>query len=299
MKIVNILFATITLLATWSLSVMAQPIQQPYTFSSMGVELKGTLWLPGTAGSYPAVICLHGSGKIDRNGFYIKGFAEYFSKRGIAVLAFDKRGVGESGGEYPGSYGGSMVQYAADAIAALHTLNKLPEIDGRQIGLFGVSQGGYIIPLAAAMDKKNVAFTIIVSGPIVSIGKENLFSDLTGNAQGSPTGISAEEIRTRLAEYDPKGYNPYPFVEEMFKPGLWVWGANDRSVPPVESLENLKKIKKRWDRKFTWKVFENADHGLKYSPTGNRWETPSSAPLIDGYYETMEQWLIEIGVIKN
>ena len=274
--------------------------KEDFSFENLGVKLKGTLWLPAseTKKTFPAVVCVHGSGKIDRNDSYIKEFAEHFSKKGIAVLTYDKRGVGESGGDYEGGFGGSMVAYAADAISAINNLKKRDDIDSKKIGLFGVSQGGYIIPLAAAMDKRNVAFTIIVSGPVISIAEESFYSNLTGDSNGKPTGKSKEQIKKELKAYGSKGYNPYPFVEEMIKPGLWLYGGLDKSVPVEESLANLKEIKNRWKRKFTIKVFPNANHGMKESKTGNRWEKPTPTKTVEGYFETMEKWLEEIEVIK-
>ncbi|MEZ5347453.1 MAG: prolyl oligopeptidase family serine peptidase [Pyrinomonadaceae bacterium] len=273
--------------------------KEDISFESMGVKLKGTLWRPAGEGPHPAIVCAHGSGKIDRNDSYIREFAEYFSQKGIAVFTYDKRGVGESGGEYQGSFGGSMVVYAADVISAVNDLKKRADIRKDQVGLFGVSQGGYIIPLAAAMDKRGVAFTIIVSGPVVSIAEENLYSNLTGDTDGKPTGKTKEEITKELKEYGSKGYDPYPFVEEMIRPGLWLYGELDKSVPVEESTANLEEIKTRWKRKFTIRVFPDADHGLKKTKTGNRWELPEPVETVDGYFETIEKWLADQAVIKN
>ena len=273
--------------------------KEEFSFQSLGVTLQGTLWLPDSGGPYPAVVCVHGSGKITRKDTYANEFAEYFVKRGVAVLTYDKRGVGKSGGTYVGSFGGSMVVYAADAVSAIQRLKKRDDIVGSKIGLFGVSQGGFVIPLAAAMDKKDVAFSIIISGPIVSIGEQNLYNDLTGNAAGKPTGKKRPEITEKLKAYGSKGYDPSPFVVEMFKPGLWIWGALDKTIPVEESLAELKAIKAEFKRKFTWKIFPNGDHGLKKSKTGYRTEIPRPTETVDGYFETMERWLVDIKVLKG
>ncbi len=89
----------------------------PVEFVSRGATLKGTLYLPAVPGPHPAIVTVNGSGRLTRHDQYPQQIARYFPPRGIAVLAFDKRGCGESGGDYPGSYGSSMVVYANDVVA--------------------------------------------------------------------------------------------------------------------------------------------------------------------------------------
>ena len=85
------------------------------------------------------------------------------------------------------------------------------DIDAGQIGLWGISQAGWIIPIAAAVSRGDVAFTIIVSGPTVSIAEENYYSELTGDDQMKPTNLSREEISRRLKEITPAGLDASAF----------------------------------------------------------------------------------------
>jgi len=260
-------------------------------FESRGARLVGTLYLPTGQGPHPVMIGVHGSGYVDRSDLYQGEAARYFASRGVAFFMYDKRGVGESSGTYPGSYSSSMVIYATDALAAADLMASRDDIDDSQIGLWGVSQAGWIIPLAASMDQERIAFTVIVSGPTVSILEENAYSDLTGQTQGRPTGASHESIDEAMAKLESKGLDASVFIAELRIPGLWIYGALDQSVPWRQGIKDLKEIAEEWDRDFTWKVFEGANHGLRAARTGGPWERPTPTQPVDGYLEYMADWL--------
>ena len=208
--------------------------------SHQRTTLRGTLWKPADVkGSVPAIVCVHGSGKIDRNGDYITEVADYFSRRGVAVLCFDKRGVGKSGGQYVGSYSSSMIVYAMDGLAGLDYLRSRPDIDADGVGVFGLSQGGFLIPVMAAVARDKLAFSIIVSGPTVSIMEQNRFCDLTGISAGRDTGMDQEEVYRQLAETESKGFTPMPYIAEMKQPALWIFGEHDKSIPIRFSIRDL------------------------------------------------------------
>jgi pimeloyl-ACP methyl ester carboxylesterase len=108
------------------------------------VQLAGTYTVPAGKGPFPAVALLTGSGPEDRNStlFGHQPFAvlaDYLTRRGVAVLRFDDRGVGQSGGTLAGT---TSLDYAADARAALAWLRARPEVKKNKVGLVGHSQGG-------------------------------------------------------------------------------------------------------------------------------------------------------------
>lgn len=260
-------------------------------FESRGARLAGTLYLPASQGPHPVMVGVHGSGRVDRSDLYQNEAARFFAPRGVAFFLFDKRGVGASTGTYPGSYSSSMIIYANDVLAAVDQLLTRSDIDASRIGLWGVSQAGWIIPIAASMDQERIAFTITVSGPTVSILEENLYSDLTGLTNGRPSGASAKEIDQAMAAAAPKGIDASAFIAEMKMPGLWIYGALDQSVPWRQGIADLKEIAEAWDRDFTWKVFEGANHGMRASKTGGTWERPQPTRPVDGYFDYMATWL--------
>jgi pimeloyl-ACP methyl ester carboxylesterase len=134
-----------------------------------GIKLAGTLTVPRGRGPFPAVVLLTGSGPQDRDESLLghKPFlvlSDYLTRRGIAVLRLDDRGVGGSGGDTMKT---TLNEEADDALAAVAFLKTRQEIDPGKIGLAGHSEGGYIAPLAASRSR-DVAFVVLLAGPGLS-----------------------------------------------------------------------------------------------------------------------------------
>jgi dipeptidyl aminopeptidase/acylaminoacyl peptidase len=157
----------------------------PMTFASGDIRLAGSLRLPPPPGRHPAVVYAHGSGPGTRD--QISLLAHFFLHRGIAVLGYDKRGIGGSTGDWRRI---DFPELAADALAAVHYLGSRPDIDPQKVGLYGISQGGWIVSLAASRSP-DVAFFISHSGPGVSPRKQE-FTMLTNIMTAS--GFSQDEI---------------------------------------------------------------------------------------------------------
>lgn len=134
------------------------------------VELHGTLMLPAADRPSPAVVFLHGSGPHARAWF--RPYAEEFARLGLASLAFDKRGSGESSGSWVTA---SLEDLAGDAVAAVEYLRAQQGIDARRIGFWGVSQAGWVAPLAASKSHE-IAFMILISGGGASPRESEIFS---------------------------------------------------------------------------------------------------------------------------
>ena len=133
------------------------------------VRLAGTLTLPSGKGPFPVAVLVSGSGANTRDepilGHQIfLVLADHLTRHGIAVLRYDKRGVGESSGDYPKA---TTQDFADDAQAAVRYLATRPDIDRRRIGLIGHSEGGLIVPIVAARDP-SVSFIVLMAGPGVN-----------------------------------------------------------------------------------------------------------------------------------
>lgn len=137
-------------------------------FASGGLRLAGTLTSPATAGRHPAVILVHGSGAENRD--FILPWARFLIRRGVAVFGYDKRGVGESAGDWNAA---SFDALASDVVAAFEYLKTRKDIDPEQIGMIGVSQAGWIMPLAAVR-ANGLAFLISISGAGVTAAETTL-----------------------------------------------------------------------------------------------------------------------------
>jgi uncharacterized protein len=129
------------------------------TFRSGDVTLAGTLLLPESSEPVPAIVLTHGSGPATRDRS--RPFAERFVHDGLAALIFDKRGCGASGGSWTEA---SLDDLADDAIAAVAFLKSRSTVDGMRIGIWGVSQAGWVIPHAIARSPDTFAFCVIVTG---------------------------------------------------------------------------------------------------------------------------------------
>ncbi len=133
------------------------------------VILAGTLTIPEGAGPFPAAVLISGSGPNDRDET-IAGhkiflvLADHLTRQGIAVLRFDKRGVGDSGGHFDQAL---TFDFASDVESAVRYLKTRTEADPRRIGLIGHSEGGVIAPLVAAKNHE-IAFTVLLAGPGVN-----------------------------------------------------------------------------------------------------------------------------------
>jgi fermentation-respiration switch protein FrsA (DUF1100 family) len=130
------------------------------------VRLAGTLTLPSGKGPFPAAILIAGSGP-NRRDEDILGhklflvLADHLTRQGLAVLRYDKRGVGQSSGDYAHA---TSREFAADTEAGLAYLRTRKDIDPARIGLIGHSEGGLIAPIVAAVDPK-VAFIVLMAAP--------------------------------------------------------------------------------------------------------------------------------------
>lgn len=139
------------------------------------IKLAGTLTLPRSEKPVPAVLLISGSGAQDRNEtiFGHKPFlvlADYLTRRGIAVLRVDDRGVARSTGNFMTA---TSEDFVTDAAAGVEYLKTRREINPKQIGLIGHSEGGMIAPMLAAKSS-DVAFIVLMAGPGIS-GEEILY----------------------------------------------------------------------------------------------------------------------------
>jgi pimeloyl-ACP methyl ester carboxylesterase len=141
-------------------------------FTSGSLRLAGTVYLPTTREQHAAVVLIHGSGPETRDGGgHLKDVAVSFATRGIACLTYDKRGVGESQGDWLLA---DLDDLAGDAVAGFDMLAARAEIDPRRVGVWGFSQGGWIAPLAAVRSGR-VAFVVSVSGNAVSPASQEMY----------------------------------------------------------------------------------------------------------------------------
>jgi len=164
--------------------------QEEVTFKNGDVTLAGTLVTPASKGKRrPALVFTHGGGPAVREVYW--GLGYLFAARGLVVLSYDKRGVGKSTGNWLAA---SFEDLADDAVAAAKFLQSRKDIDPKQIGFWGLSQGGWIAPLAASRFADS-AFAIALSGGGLSPAETELFDT---EYELTKAGYAANDVKDAL-----------------------------------------------------------------------------------------------------
>lgn len=269
--------------------------------SADGTMLRGTLVFPESvvAERLPAIILLHGAERAERTRFVYPMLANLFLQRGIAVLVYDKRGVGESGGNFETS---TFEQLIADAVAAIGLLRRRENIDPSRIGLFGASQSGWYTPEIAAR-AGGLAFIINKVGPAIS-WRDNVawevYNDFLADgvsaesareqteivrriwdyqlAPNEPERIALEKLLASWATREDSGlpielelaspskaavmrYDPAPFLESLSVPTLYLYGSDDVNVPAAKNVARLQELESL-GRPVFYHIYEGGDHEL-------------------------------------
>ena len=253
-----------------------------YPNAAAGIQLAGTLTIPQGKGPFPAVILITGSGQQDRDESLMghKPFlvlSDYLTRKGIAVLRSDDRGIGGSGGDFAAS---TTADFATDTEAALAFLKTRPEAEPRRIGLAGHSEGGVIAPMVAARNR-DVAFMVMMAGPGVRGDQLIVAQVIAGNEAAGMSHDAAEAAGAQekrildLVEHEKDAavlkqklqeelhlpdaqlnavfqqmtspwyryfltYDPAPAIRKVTCPVLAINGSKDTQVPPALNLPAIR-----------------------------------------------------------
>lgn len=237
-------------------------------FKSAGVNLAGSIFKPKLPNA--AVVLVHGSGQESR----MLKIAELLARNGIAVLTYDKRGVGKSDGVYAGPEVGTnnidscnLNLLALDASAACNVLSEHVLLNNVPLGLMGFSQAGWIIPMAAKRNKK-VTFIVLFSGPVVTTLEQLRFQFYTqGSSIFWDTHTEAEareHIKNDPDRYQFTNTDPRDILSILPIHGLWLFGGKDVQIPTGLSVERLN-ILKAQGKRFEYLLFPELGHNTAFS----------------------------------
>jgi uncharacterized protein len=206
-------------------------------FSSGDATLAGTLFIPSGAGRHPAVVLFHGSGPQARDS----DRARWFAQCGIAALAYDKRGVGESTGDFRAI---PFPKLVADGLAGIAFLKARSDIDPKHIGVWGLSQGGWLGPLAASQSS-DVAWVIAVSGPGVTPGEQMIFyyaNELRAKGFSDREVEEASALRRAIWTYlsTGAGYEQAKSAIQRAKSKPWYAAQPDSPIDDFERAETAR-----------------------------------------------------------
>jgi dienelactone hydrolase len=273
--------------ATW-LGARAERVPLRQLAVRVGV-LACTLTIPPGTGRRTAVAFAHGGGTALRT--YVAFQAAHLQRLGVITLACDKRGVGQSGGRYPGDLATTPAidQLARDVEAQARFLAAQPEVDPAKVGVMGGSQAGWVMPLAASREQA-IRFVLGLVPPTVTQGETDLFAQLSGQGQSPPTQTEAQ-VLAQVRAAGPSGFDPLPSIRALRIPALWLYGGVDKVVPTTLCLERLGPIAREPGRDFTFAVFPGGDHGLVQTATGLLSEQARSDRFVPGLHTTIADWL--------
>jgi pimeloyl-ACP methyl ester carboxylesterase len=257
---------------------MSRPNDIDVRVQANGFSLAGTLSMPaGATGALPAVILVSGSGPTDRDetvaGIPVFGqLATALADAGFAVLRYDKRGVGQSGGRPESA---TLADYTDDLRAAIRMMADRKEVDRRRIALIGHSEGGALALLAASKEKRVSAVALLATIGVTG-AETNLYQ--VGHALERANRPEAErqstldlQRRIQQAVITGKGwetisipdairrqadtpyfqsflnYDPARVMKDVDQPILIVQGMLDTQVPPsnADRLEALARERKK------------------------------------------------------
>lgn len=156
--------ATPTMAITLDALSYTQIHTEQLVFQTEGFYLVGDLQIPVNGEFHPVIIMVHGSGDSNREDYgRYRPIMDRFLSAGYAVFSWDKPGTGESSGQLS-YYADVISQRAAILLEAIEVMKAHPSIDPHAIGVWGISQAGYVIPMTMTMTD-DIAFIILISGP--------------------------------------------------------------------------------------------------------------------------------------
>lgn len=231
----------------------------------------------------------HGAGPAQRS--WNSTLGAHFLAAGLATLSCDKRGIGQSGGDYPGegAVQPNIDQYARDVEAQARFLATQSEIDPARIGVAGASQAGWIMPLAARREPA-IRFMVGFVAPTLTVEQTDYWARLTDHGSQAPT-RSDEELENETRSSPAAGFDPLPDIRALRIPALWLLGGEDRTVPSRLCVERLEPVAQEPGRDFTYRVFAGGTHGLILTANGLQDEAAASNRLVTGLHATIRGWL--------
>ncbi|NIG55078.1 S9 family peptidase [Chitinophaga sp. Cy-1792] len=284
----------------------------PITFQSGNTMLKGTVFTNAPAGrKVPLIVfCVGSAGSSYRSNYATMldtMFLQNLPMDSIALLCFDKRGIGESDGNW---YDADFEQRAADAKAAADFGAGLPFVDSSRIIIAGHSQGGWISQVALAKYPARFAAGISMAGPVFSVRKQ-LVNDyyikyLCEESLTSEEALTKAEkqvdLDVMLASFFPfqqnwkqlqviKNFDPADYLRNIHAPILFLWGTEDALVRPEWCRESMQHyFPQGMPVNFDTLTITGANHSFKLADRCFH-GSYSQVPYADDCKEAMLKWL--------
>jgi hypothetical protein len=245
------------------------------TVPARGTTLAATVRAPATPGPHPAMVFVQGSGPGTRDEFDAQ--AEWLARAGVVTLVYDKRTVGYS---FRNRDFGLL---ADDALRMVQVLRQRPDVDPARTGLWGVSEGTWVVPIAAERST-DVGFTVLVSAPNVSPMRQVAWA-LNEQLLRLHAPIGVRDLLTRAmgsVGFDFLRHDAMPALRGVRVPVLALYGTTDPSIPFVESTQALvTALDGAGNDAYTIRFLDRADHAMRIN----------GGPYAPGYLETLAGWV--------
>jgi uncharacterized protein len=243
-----------------------------------GELVEAFVYSPPAPGPHPGVVFIHGAGTKDRTGFEEQ--ADFLARAGVVALVMDKRTADYS------PWHRDFEAMAADPLAGAEVLRDRPDVDPHLVGLFGESEGAWVAPIAAARDPR-IAFSILVSAPIVSPAEQATYATLMAIrdldvprsvdravVKGMGIAISVPNL-LEYAEFDVR-----PWLAAASQPVLLVYGTDDPALPIIEGADLARSAAAG---PVTVRYFAGAQHGIRIGD--------ANGPFAPGYLDALHTWI--------
>ncbi|GAA4225241.1 hypothetical protein FHR32_003346 [Streptosporangium album] len=259
---------------------------------SGGLTLHGTVLSPAQGRSArPGMVLVHGAGT-GTPRTKLMGEAVEFARRGLAVLVYDKRSEGYS------LFQRSYTQLADDALGAVAALHSQPGVDPAKVGIWGLSEGGWVAPIAAARSK-DIAFVVLVGANGLPPLRQQTWAVAAGLRKAGASGPLVDRAVPAMYRTIADGgmfpepyYDPGPTIAAVRQPVLGIWGTHDLLTPPEESPPAFAgALEKGGNRHYTFHFFPDADHAAHRTPDGGVTRLPELAP---GYADLVGTWVGDV-----
>lgn len=216
----------------------------------------------GAEGLRPGVVFVHGAGTGRFEEAFV-GQAEALASAGVVTMVPNKR---------LDTYSTRHREYVAmanDYLRSVQLLREMPGVDPDRVGVYGESEGAWIVPVMAA-DNPAVAFVVLVAAPVVPPRQQAAFAT---DSYLRATGVPVELLRAipRMIGMDFPGggfryvdFDVSPFQQRVRQPVLMVYGTGDAAMPTVQGpLQVVEDLRVAGNPDWTLRYYEDADHGIK------------------------------------
>jgi len=255
-------------------------------FNNGDLQLAGMLILPGGEGPFPVAVIIHGSGTSHRDSKWYLAVAKHLQENEVAVLLPDKRGSAKSEGDWRSA---SFDDLAGDTISAIEFIKTQDQFDYSAIGIIGMSQGGWIAPLAA-VKSEDVSFVVSMSGAAVTTDEQLLYEEINNIIEIGTYSIVAKLIAPlttyKIQQMDfwrpIAGYDPLPHWEKVEAPSFAALGENDKNVPVEESVDRFRALEKE----MLIKIYPDGGHGIT---------DPNSGKVQDKFLNDLTEFIANAG----